>query len=370
MTQASSDPTIAMRGGGYYSDNAIGAKMVIDATGPVVDAALRGALASTSDKSFAIADFGAADGGTSLDLMRNVVRSVRAACPDRVITLTYTDLPYNDFSALFRLLHGLQGVADGVPLAHEPGLFTFASATSFHRQIFPDETLSFGFSASAMHWLSAKPGPIADHVHATGASESERASYRKQALSDWTTILLARARELVSGGRLVLVNLCVDEHGRYVGSTAEANLLDTLAKHWRALAAADIITADEYRAGTIQQYYGTVDDLIAPFKDLDSPGSRAGLRLEHVSSMLTPCPFGVRWRREGGDSAAYALAYVRQFRSWTESTFISALDPKRPEADRAKIINMLYGAYEAGVAARPEAYWADRVHCVQTIVKI
>jgi hypothetical protein len=343
---------------------------IVDATVPVVDAALSSTLTNTFGKSFAIADFGAADGGTSLDLMRNIVRPVRAACPDRVITLTYTDLPYNDFSALFRLLHGLHGVADDVPLAHEPRLFTFASATSFHRQIFPDETVSFGFSASAMHWLSAKPGPIADHVHAAGASESERASYREQALSDWTTILLARARELVSGGRLVLVNLCVDEHGRYLGSTAKANMLDTLAQHWRALAAANIITTDEYRVGTIQQYYRTVDDFVAPFKDGDSPVGRAGLRLEHVSSMLTPCPFGVRWRREGGDGAAYSLEYVRHFRAWTESTFISALDPKRPKADRAKIINKLYGAYEAEVAARPEAYWADRVHCVQTIVKI
>jgi hypothetical protein len=164
MTEPSSDSTIAMRGGGYYSDNAIGAKMVIDATVPVVDAALVGALAKSSDKPFAIADFGAADGGTSLDLMRKVVRGVRAACPGRSITLTYTDLPYNDFSVLFRLLHGLLGAANGAPLADEPGLSTFASATSFHRQFFPDETLSFGFSASAMHWLSAKPGVIADHV--------------------------------------------------------------------------------------------------------------------------------------------------------------------------------------------------------------
>ena len=34
-----------------------------------------------------------------------------------------------------------------MPLSQEPGLFTLASATSFHRQIFPDETLSFGFSS-------------------------------------------------------------------------------------------------------------------------------------------------------------------------------------------------------------------------------
>jgi hypothetical protein len=85
--------------------------------------------------------------------------------------------------------------------------------------------------------------------------------------------------------------------------------------------------------------------------------------------MLTPCPFAARLRREGGDGAAYARAYVRHFRAWNESTFVSALDPNRPEADRVRIIDQLYGAYEDEVAACPQAYWADRVHCVQTIVK-
>src|SRR5262249_20021739 len=239
---------------------------------------------------------------------------------------------------------------------------------SFHRQIFPDEALSFGFSASAMHWLSAKPGLIADHVHAVGATEAESAGYRKQALSDWTDILLARARELVPGGRLVLVNFCVDECGRYLGSTAVANLLDTLAKHWRDLASAKIITEDEYRAGTIQQYYRTVDDFFAPFKDPHSPVSRAGLRLEHVSTMLTPCAYAARYRQKG-DGGAYAQAYVPHFRAWSESTFVSALNRSRPKAERAAIINQFYRAYEADVAARPEAHWVDRVHCVQTIVK-
>jgi hypothetical protein len=79
MTEASSDPTIAMRGGGYHSDNAIGAKMVIDATVPVVDAALRSTLAKTSGKIFAIADFGAADRSTSC-------ATLCAACALRVLT--------------------------------------------------------------------------------------------------------------------------------------------------------------------------------------------------------------------------------------------------------------------------------------------
>ena len=369
MTEASSDPTIAMRGAGYYSDHSINAKIVIDATLPLVEEALRNVVLRSSDKPFAIADFGAADGGTSLNLMRHVVQTLRRACSHRAITLTYTDLPYNDFSTLFRRLHGVLDVEDDAPLAQEPGLFIFASATSFHRQIFPDETLSLGFSASAMHWLSAKPGLIADHVHAVGATEPERAAYREQARSDWSAILLARARELMAGGRLVLANFCVDECGRYLGSTAIANLLDTLAKHWRELASANIITEDEYRAGTIQQFYRTIDEFVAPFKDPDSPVSRAGLRLESVSTMLTPCPFAARFRRHG-DVTAFARAYVRHFRAWSQSTFLSALNRNRPEVERAAIVDQFYRAYETDVAAHPEAHWVDRVHCVQSIVKV
>ena len=62
VTKTSSDPTIAMRGGGYYSDNSINAKKAIDATLPLVEEALRSIVSRTSDKSLAIADFGAADG--------------------------------------------------------------------------------------------------------------------------------------------------------------------------------------------------------------------------------------------------------------------------------------------------------------------
>jgi hypothetical protein len=113
-------------------------------------------------------------------------------------------------------------------------MFTFASATSFHRQIFPDETIAFGSSASAMHWLSAKPGPCFGSCPRGRASESECASYRKQALSDWTMILLARARDLTPRGKLVLINFCVDERGRYLGNTAEANLLARAAPRARA----------------------------------------------------------------------------------------------------------------------------------------
>lgn len=368
MTKMSSDPTIGMRGN--YSDNVLGAKKVIEATVPLVREALRDTLSRASPtKVFAVADFGAADGGTSLDLMREVVRRVWKARPKRTITLTYTDLPFNDFSSLFRRIHGLNDAGDETPLGHVPELLTFASATSFHRQIFPADSLSFGFSASAMHWLSGKPGPIADHVQAVGATELELSAYRRQASLDWTAILLARAHELVSGGRLVFANFCVDERGRYLGSTSDAKIFDTLANCWRTLAASNVITGDEYQAATLQQYYRTKNELVAPFEDPTSPVSRAGLRLEHVMTVFTDCPFAAKFR-EHGDPVAYARAYVPSIRAWSESTFASALDRRRSEAERTNIVDQLYRAYEADVIARPGAHRSDRAHCIQTIAKI
>jgi hypothetical protein len=54
------------------------------------------------------------------------------------------------FSTLFRRLHDMLDVVDTQPLRPQTGLFTFTCGTSLDRQIFPDETLSFGFSASAI----------------------------------------------------------------------------------------------------------------------------------------------------------------------------------------------------------------------------
>ena len=361
-------PLIAMRGAGYYSDNTIGAKAVIDAAGELVADALAAMDLKRSDMPFAVADFGAADGGTSLDLVRRIVGIVREATPDRPITITYTDLPHNDFSVLFRRLHGVLDTTDPAPLGREPNLYTFGSGTSFHRQIFPDATLSLGFSATAMHWLSAKPSQIADHVQAVGASAAERALFRAQATNDWETILLARARELVPGGKLVLANFCEDEQGRHLGGTGGVDMFDTFAKHWRGLLQAGTITEPEYQAGTLQQFYKTVEDFIAPLRDAASPVRRAGLVLDHVSTRVTACPYAARFRQHG-DAAAFAKAYIPTLRSWTESTFFGALDPERPLPQRQGIIDRFYGAYEADVAQAPQGHGMDYVHCFMTLSK-
>ena len=369
MTQSSgAAPVIAMRGAGYYSENTVGAKAVIDAAGELVMQALSELDLAETSGPFAIADYGAADGGTSLDLMRRIVSELRVQSCNRQISITYTDLPHNDFSALFRLVHGHLGNQQGTPLGQQPGVMTFGSGTSFYRQILPDDTLSLGFSATAMHWLSRLPGPIADAVQAVGATELERGVFREQSMADWQTILLARAREMRPGAKLVLANFCEDEDGRYLGATGGINMFTEFSRHWREMRDGGMITGAEYRAATFPQFYKTPAEFAQPFIETGSPVAAAGLRLDHISTRVTGCPYAAGFKRHG-DPRAFAKAYIPTLRSWTESTFAGALDKDRDVAQRQSIVASFYQAYEDAVAANPAGHAMDYVHCFMVVTK-
>ena len=140
--------TIAMRGAGYYSSNTVGAKAVIDKLAErVVEAIAR--MPEIVAGPFALADFGAADGGTSMDLMRRAVAAIRAREPGRPITITYTDLPHNDFSALFRLTQGLCWVR--VRRRRSPG--SPASTSSAAARV----SIGRSFPMARCRWASPPP---------------------------------------------------------------------------------------------------------------------------------------------------------------------------------------------------------------------
>ena len=356
---------IRMRDAGYYSAHTTGAKLVIDKALPLALDALR-AIDLSGTAPFAIADFGAADGGTSLALHRAVLTELRARAPHRQLTLTHTDLPHNDFSTLFRLVQGLLPGREGLGV---PGVFSFASGTSFYEQIFPDATLALGFSATAMHWLSRLPATLSDHVHAVFAVGAARAAFAAQAAADWERILLHRARELLPGGQMVLANFCTDEAGRYLGATGGRNMHERFGAHWRALHEAGAITKEEVARATFPQYYRSVAEFRAPFDDSGSAVRLAGLVTEECFTVVTPCPYAARFAAGEWTAEAFAHAYVPTLRSWSESMFFGALDPSRTEAARREITDRFYAAYEAEVAAAPQGHGMDYVHCFMRIRK-
>ena len=358
---------MAMKGDGYYSKATAGAKDVIDNATPMVIEAIDRMAPADDGAIFRVADMGAADGGTSVELWRTVLAHLRGRIPSRPIEMVYTDLPRNDFSQVFRMIHGQTDTPSYYDEIDD--LYVFASGTSFHQSMFPPETLDLGFSATASHYISANPCDITDHVHMVGAHGAERAAYEARGAEDWETMLRRRAGELKSGGRLALFNFGIDDQGRYLGHTGGVSMFDMFNELWAELASEGLITAAEYAATNFPQCYRTVAQFTAPLNDRSSPVYRAGLRLEHVESRVVRCPYERDFTDGHGDSQRFAAEYIPTLRSWSEATFLGGLSPSRSMADKMAIVDEFYGRYQARVAASPEGHAMDYVHIYLILAK-
>jgi hypothetical protein len=354
---------VAMRSSGYYSAVTKGAKDVIDSATPLVLDAISRLPDADVMSPFTFTDMGCADGGTSLDMVRQAITAVRDRWPQRPICVVYTDQPRNDYNSLFRTIHGLTPLPSYLDEVED--VHVLASAASFYRQILPAGMLDLGFSATAMHWLSCKPCDLTNHVHAICASDAELATFAEQGERDWETILLQRARELKPNGRLVLVNFCKDEAGQYM---SRVNMFDTVNALWRRFTTEGVISVEEYVRMTLPQYYRTVEEFTRPLTDTANAVYRAGLRLEQCETRAIPCPFAAAFR-EHGDAIRFARGAAPALRSWSESTFLAALSPDRSTEEREEIIARYYQAYEALLQENSTGYRGDYVEVCLTIAK-
>ena len=363
--------TIAMKGGGYYSQRTRGAKDVIDnASGMLVEAA-DAINPPDSGGPIVLADFGAADGGTSESALRKCIEQIRGRFPHNQIQVTYTDLPSNDFSTLFKNLLGVGPQAARTYLTDIENVFVSACGIGFHRQLLPDASLDIGFSATAMHYISEKPCPIENHVHMVGASGETLTAYADQARQNWNDLLVARAKELRPGGRLVMLNFGIDEEGRYLGNTGGINMFDTFADIWGQMCNEGTISESEFINASFPQYYRTVEEFCAPFKDSDSPVYQAGLRLVSAKTGVVGCPYRRAFDEAGSAMSAreFAKSYVPTLRSWSEAVFLSGLDDSRPMEERHQIVDTFYQRYEDRVASDPSGHAMDYVHCYLAVKK-
>jgi len=358
---------LAMRGEGYYSERTAGARNVINDAGAMVLNALRD-LPPASTLRFA--DYGAADGGTSQQMWDMVIRNRRDAGDERQIEMIYTDLTSNDFSTLFRIMQGMQGDATYAYQNHFKNVFVHACGTGFHEQLLTNASLHLGFSATAMHYVSVKPMEIPNHVHAACADINSKTAFAKQAAVDWQNILLARAAELVPGGRFICLNFGIDAEGRYLGNTGGKHMFDHFHKFWRALYEKGNITKSEYEGATFVQYYRTMEEFCAPFSDPNSDVSRAGLVLKSSSTKLTKCPYEAAFHDagEGMSNREYAESLIPTMRSWSETVFKTALKG-RDSSEIKKIVDDFYQAYSDEVAADPKGHAMDYVHIILDIEK-
>ena len=366
-SQAENLQNITMSSGGVYSLTTRGAEDVINTATPMVLEALDSMKIPKIQAGFTFSDMGTADGGTSLKMVEKFIHTIQKTAPGISINIVYADQPKNDFNGLVTTVLGLGHFTSY--LDRTKNVYPLFSANSFYKQILPDNTLDFGFSATAMHWLSSKPCDLSDHVHMVGADGKEYLSFSAQGKKDWELILLNRARELRSGGQLVLLNFCRDENGKYLGNTTGVNMFNNFAAIWQDFLSQGLIREDEYQKMTLPQYYNTVEEFSAPLKNSESSVYLAGLRLKKIETRITPCPFAEAFK-DHQDAQRFAEEYIPTIRSWNESIFFGALDIQRPLEERQQIIHDYYQTYQNHVMASPEIHRMDYVHAFTVIEKI
>ena len=339
-------------------------------------------------KPFVIADYGTADGGTSMPLMYDICAWLRNQVgPQLPIQIIYEDQPLNTWHDLFMRLEGMINIDERSPsyLQDFSNVFVSAVGRSFYKQVVPSATVHFGFSATAMHWLTTKPAEFSSVIHHTLCDEpSELQPYADQAAADWELILTERAKELVTGGRLVVLNFCVDEKGQYLGTTdrIKNQMWSTKNRLWWELQAEGTISISEARAASFANYYRTVGEFRAPFDDPNSVVSKAGLRLVNIETRTTDCPYQRSWERQMEEfdvteamAAEHAKRFVPTTRTWSNSVYRDALDaardsPSDSRLSRDDLVDLLFERYAAEVAKAPEDHAMDYVHAFVVVEKV
>lgn len=290
-----------MESGGYYNAHSRPQGSASELGIPLLERAAR--ELPLDGPSTHIADLGSSQGKNSMLPMRAAIAAIRARNTQQTIGVTHTDLASNDFTALFELLQSspasyLHGVAD---------VYAYAAGRSFYGRLFPAGSLHLGWNSIAVHWLSAVPCAIPNHIWSPYAQGTVREAFRARAAQDWNAFLDARAAEFRSGGELVVVASSADGGG-FAGAEGLMNMAN---EELLAMVRRRRITADRYDAMAIPTYYRTKAEFEAPFTE-----SSSFELLESIPQVLDD-PYWPEYERTR-DAAAFAASYTAFFRAFSE----------------------------------------------------
>lgn len=319
-----------MEGRGFYNQHSeVQARSALEADG-VLERAL--ASVAISPGPLTIADFGSSQGRNSMRQMGLALDRLTArAGGDRDMMVVHTDLPHSDFTSLFVTLE----TASDSYLRGRKQVFASAIGRSFYERLLPAGALTFGWSAFAVHWMSALPLALRAHIWPNFAQPDEAEALSKAAAADWRNFLVHRAEELVPGGQLVLVMGALD-HNRRGGLEPMMSVANNVLE---ALVAEGELDAATYGAMTIPAWPRVRDEITAPFDNGDVPA----LALEELVIAETPNAAVLRWQQTGGAAT---------FAADTTAFFIAAFTPSLFGDDTA-LRDLFAGRFAAAVALAP-----------------
>ncbi|MHA7663037.1 class I SAM-dependent methyltransferase [Mycolicibacterium sp. HS_4_1] len=303
--------------------------------------------------SVVIAEYGCGNAlGGLLPIGAGIAALRKRMRPEHPIMVTHTDIPDNDFSALFRTLRD-------DPFSYlRADRATFASAVgrSYLSQILPSDGVHLGWSAWAIHWLSRTPAEIHDHVQASYSGDAQvRAACARQAAHDWHEFIAFRGRELSPGGRLVVMTMGQHDDGRLGLEPLFDGLMHALAD----LHTQRLVTADELR----RMHLPIVGRSIADFRSPFAPSGRfERLQITHLTVADEPDRFWLQYQNDR-DATAFAKSWVAFTRAAVFDSLFEGLDPADP-ARRCRLADALAAALMDQLSSAPQPMPIPVAHIV------
>jgi hypothetical protein len=310
--------------------------------GEVVPPALGGSIV--------VADYGSSQGRNSLAPMRAAIETLRGRLgAGAAISIVHTDLPSNDFAALFTTLESDRQSY----LRDDEQVFAYAVGRSFYERLFPASHVALGWSSITVHWLSSVPVPLREQIFSPLGSPQERAAYAERAAEDWRRFLAHRFAELVPGGQLVIVGSGADEHGR----CGAEGLLELANGALREMVAEGVLDRADYERMVVPTYYRTREEFLAPLAD---PSASTSASASPGSFTLQECvetdladPLWERYE-QGGDIAAFAGSASSFLRAFSEPSVFGAIAAEHSAREASELADEFYARVREAVAAHPE----------------
>lgn len=304
----------------------------------LLEHAARSVLLGTPADAIILADYGSSEGHNSLSPMSAAINVLRErAGSEQAVFVFHVDVPGNDFTALFETL----AKDANSYLRNDPAVFSAAIGRSYFEQVLPASSVTLGWSAWAIQWLSRVPRTISDHVViAYSRDAAARTAFAEQSAEDWQIFLTMRSRELRPGARLVLVTMATDDDDDF----GYRQVVDALYEGLVDLVDRGVIRSGELQKMAISAVGRTRAQFTEPFA---KTGHFAGLALENFELFYGADSI---WRlfQTSGDAQTFGAQWAAFCRASVFPTLAMSLDRVPGGAHSTKFFDEL----EAGIAAR------------------
>lgn len=333
-----------MEGHGVYNRSSRVQAAGLSPAVPLLEQAAETVPLAAGPQPVVIVDYGSSEGHNSLGPVAAAITVLRKRVGlERAISVVHTDLPDNDFTALFRTL----ATDPQSYLSGDVAVFPFVIGRSFYEQILPANSVTLGWCSWAVQWLSRVPAAIPDQVQiAYSKDHVARASYARQADEDWRTFLTQRGRELRPGGQLVVLTMAVDETGNF----GYQPLLEAMYAALLEMVEGGFIEAEEARRMAIPTVGRSRADLVAPFAD---GGSFVDLSINQIE--VFPGEDKI-WAQFEGDRDAHAFGarWAAFSRASVFPTLASGLTGGQDDPRAATFVDRLEAGMTVRLAKAPE----------------